>query len=91
MQTLSPTQQRRAALACASIFCFRMLGLFMVLPIFSLHARRFTDSTPTLIGVALGIYGLTQACLQIPFGMLSDRFGRKPMITIGLIILARGA
>ncbi len=83
--------ERRATFSLAAIFAFRMLGLFMILPIFALYAHHYTGATATLIGVALGIYGLTQACLQIPFGMLSDRVGRKPMITIGLLLFAVGS
>lgn len=83
--------ERRATLSLAMIFAFRMLGLFMILPVFALYARHLPGATATLIGVALGIYGLTQACLQIPFGMLSDKVGRKPMIVIGMLIFALGS
>jgi MFS family permease len=68
-----------------------MLGLFMVLPVLILSGETYTQSNVVLLGVALGIYGLTQACLQIPFGILSDRFGRKRLIIIGLIIFALGS
>ena len=67
-----------------------MLGLFMIMPVFALYGETLEGYTPALIGIAIGIYGLTQAALQIPFGMASDRFGRKPIITIGLIIFAIG-
>ncbi len=77
--------------AIAALFSFRMLGLFMLIPIFTLYANQLTAATPLLIGVALGSYGLSQGLLQIPFGMLSDRFGRKPIITIGLILFAAGS
>lgn len=70
---------------------FRMLGLFMVLPVFSVYARDLPDSTPLLIGFAISAYGLTQAILQIPFGMWSDRYGRKPLIAIGLVLFAAGS
>lgn len=83
--------ERRSALSLASIYSFRMLGLFMILPVFSLYAHGLKGVTPTLIGLALGIYGLTQAILQIPFGMLSDRVGRKPIITLGLLIFVVGS
>jgi MFS family permease len=83
--------ENRSVLALASIFAFRMLGLFMILPVFSVFAHHLSGSTPLLIGLALGIYGLTQAILQIPFGMLSDRIGRKPIITMGLVLFALGS
>ena len=83
--------ERRATLAISSIMGLRMLGLFLILPVFSLYAAELDHITPTLIGLAIGAYGLTQAILQIPFGLLSDRFGRKPMITFGLILFAIGS
>jgi len=83
--------EKRAGVSLAAIYAVRMLGLFMILPVFSLYADQFEHTTPVLAGLALGIYGLTQGVLQIPYGMLSDRFGRKPMITIGLIIFAIGS
>ena len=69
----------------------RMLGLFMLFPVMSVYASEYDYSTPFLIGVAIGIYGLTQALLQIPFGYLSDRFGRKPMLIVGLSIFFLGS
>ncbi|MFQ5469832.1 MAG: MFS transporter [Gammaproteobacteria bacterium] len=86
-------QERRSAFSLAAIFSFRMMGLFMILPVFSLYAESLegTHVTPLLIGLAIGIYGLTQALFQIPFGMLSDRYGRKPVITLGLLIFALGS
>ncbi len=84
-------QERTAALSLAGIFAFRMLGLFMILPIFALYAHDLIGATSTLVGMALGIYGLTQAALQIPFGMLSDRIGRKPVILIGLVLFILGS
>ena len=83
--------ERKSVSAIALIMCFRMLGLFMIFPVFTPYAQHLTHATPQLIGLALGIYGLTQACLQIPFGALSDRFGRKPIICLGLIIFAIGS
>lgn len=87
---MSPTE-RRAALSLASIMATRMLGLFMILPVFALYAQDLPDATPLLIGLAIGAYGLTQALLQIPFGMASDHFGRKRVITIGLLLFAAGS
>lgn len=75
----------------AAMFSFRMLGLFLLIPVFTIYATDIKNATPQLIGLALGGYGLTQGLLQIPFGMLSDRFGRKPMITIGLLFFALGS
>jgi MFS family permease len=83
--------EKKAAFSLASIYSLRMMGLFMILPVFALYAEDLEGMTPTLIGIAVGIYGLTQAALQIPFGMLSDRFGRKPIITAGLLIFAIGS
>lgn len=84
-------QERQAALALASLFMMRMFGVFLVLPVFALYAETLDGATPVLTGLAIGIYGLTQAALQIPFGMLSDRFGRKRIIVIGLLIFASGS
>ncbi|RMD78414.1 MAG: MFS transporter, partial [Gammaproteobacteria bacterium] len=83
--------ERRAALSLAAIYATRMLGLFMILPVFALYAEHLEGVTPTLVGLAIGVYGLTQAVLQIPFGMLSDRIGRKPVITGGLLVFAAGS
>ena len=84
-------QERQAAISLAMIYAFRMLGLFMILPVFALYAEHLPGATPFMMGLALGIYGLTQAVLQIPFGMWSDRIGRKPVILIGLLIFAVGS
>lgn len=83
--------ERSAVSSLGLIFSFRMLGLFMILPVFVTSADKMPGATLTLVGVALGIYGLTQALLQIPFGMLSDKIGRKPVIAMGLILFAAGA
>jgi len=83
--------ERRAGFSLALIYAFRMLGLFMILPVFALYEEQMPGATPFLMGLALGIYGLTQALLQIPFGMLSDRIGRKPVIFAGLVIFALGS
>lgn len=83
--------ERRAAVSLAGIFSLRMLGLFMILPVFALYTGELEGATPLMIGLALGAYGMTQALLQIPFGLLSDRFGRKPMIAIGLLLFALGS
>ncbi len=83
--------ERRASFSLAAIFGLRMLGLFMILPVLSLFAEEFADNTPLLTGFAISAYGLTQALFQIPFGLLSDRYGRKRIITIGLLIFALGS
>lgn len=75
----------------AAIFSFRMLGLFLLIPVFSIYATNLHGATPMLIGFALGGYGLTQGILQMPFGMLSDKFGRKPILTLGLILFVFGS
>lgn len=85
------SQERRAGASLALIYAFRMMGLFMILPVFALYAEDLPETTPLLTGLALGIYGLTQAVLQIPFGMLSDKIGRKPVIAMGLLIFAAGS
>jgi len=84
--------ERRASVNLAGIFALRMLGLFLVLPVFALEARRYPGGEdPVLLGLAMGIYGLTQGLLQLPFGMASDRFGRKRVIVLGLLIFALGS
>ncbi len=81
----------RAALSLSSIYALRMLGLFMILPVFALYATELEGVTPALAGLAIGIYGVTQALLQIPAGLLSDRIGRKPVIIGGLLVFAAGS
>ncbi|OGT88101.1 MAG: MFS transporter [Gammaproteobacteria bacterium RIFOXYA12_FULL_61_12] len=87
---LNPTEKRAAA-GLVAIFTFRMLGLFLILPVFALYAHHLTGSTPLMIGLAIGAFGLTQALLQIPVGTLSDRIGRKPVIITGLLLYALGS
>ncbi len=83
--------EKRAAFSLALVYALRMLGLFMILPVFSLHADDYTGASPVLIGLAIGIYGLTQGLFQLPFGFLSDRFGRKAVIVSGLLIFCVGS
>ncbi len=84
-------QEKTATVGLAGIYSLRMLGLFMFLPVFSLYApQQYLYATPFLIGLAVGVYGLGQAVLQIPFGLVSDRFGRKPVIYVGLLLFALG-
>jgi len=78
-------------MSLAGIYALRMLGLFLILPVFALYAEGLEGVTPLLVGLAVGAYGLTQAVLQIPAGMLSDRIGRKPVIVAGLLIFALGS
>ncbi|MDX1353392.1 MAG: MFS transporter, partial [Thiomicrorhabdus sp.] len=88
---MSPVE-RRAAFSIAGIFSTRMLGLFMIFPVFALFAEEeFTGITGLQIGIAMGIYGLTQAFLQIPYGMLSDKYGRKPLIISGMFVFMVGS
>jgi len=95
---LSPTNdpmtsaERRAGIGLASIFALRMLGLFLILPVFSIYAKDLPGGGDMgLVGFALGAYGLTQACLQIVYGTASDRFGRKPVIVFGLVLFVIGS
>ena len=88
---MSP-MELRAGFSLASLFGLRMLGLFLVLPVFAVHAPRLAGGDNlTLVGIALGAYGLSQSFLQLPFGMASDRFGRKPVIAFGLVVFALGS
>lgn len=88
---LPPPSQSRVISSLASLYILRMLGLFMVLPVLALAGDDYQTNSAFLLGIALGVYGLTQAALQIPFGLLSDRFGRKPLIFIGLLLFASGS
>ena len=83
--------ERQAVGSLAAVLALRLIGLFMILPVLALHADDFIGSTPFLIGMALGIYGLSQALLQVPFGAASDRWGRKPILVLGLVIFAVGS
>ncbi len=87
---MSPLE-RKSLFGLASLYAFRMIGLFMLLPVLSLYADQYSGSTIILVGFALGIYGLTQGLFQIPLGFLSDRFGRKPIIFIGMLIFFLGS
>lgn len=95
MHTSTPisftSPERRATVAIALLFALRMAGLFLIVPVFTLYANQLPDATPFLIGIALGGYGITQALLQIPFGLWSDRYGRKPIIALGFILFAAGS
>ena len=84
-------QEFRASAALAAVFSVRLLGLFMIYPVFAAYAGTLAGANPYLIGEALGIYGLTQGLLQIPFGLLSDRIGRKIMIVAGLVLFGIGS
>ncbi len=89
--TMTPLE-RRASTSLASLFALRVLGLFLVLPVFALEASRYPGGADAAqVGLAFGIYGLAQACLQIPFGLAADRWGRKPVIVFGLLLFALGS
>ena len=84
-------EERLSALSLATVFSIRLLGLFMIYPVFATYAGHLSGASAALTGLALGIYGLTQSLLQIPFGLMSDRIGRKTMIVAGLLIFAAGS
>ncbi|NMP31852.1 MFS transporter [Thalassotalea sp. M1531] len=83
--------EKKAAFSLATVFGLRMLGLFMILPVFAIYGPELAGFSPIWLGLAIGAYGLTQALLQIPMGILSDKFGRKPIILIGLVVFAIGS
>ena len=84
--------ERRSSFSLACIFALRMLGLFLVLPVFTLEAVKYPGGdNPAMVGLAMGMYGLTQAFLQLPLGMASDHFGRKRVIVLGLLVFAAGS
>ena len=83
--------ETRAASGLALVFAFRMRGMFMVLPVLATYGMDLAGATPALIGLAIGAYGLTQAIFQIPFGIISDRIGRRPVIYLGLVVFALGS
>ncbi len=89
--SLTPTE-RRASFALAGLFAARMLGLFLLLPVFAVAALSVSGGDdPARVGLALGMYGLTQACMQIPFGLASDRWGRRPVVLVGLFLFVLGS
>lgn len=90
-QSTLTSGERRAILALGSLYSFRMLGLFMVLPVLGVYAVDLPGATPEKLGIALGAYGLTQACLQLPLGWLSDRIGRLPIVIAGLCLFIAGS
>ena len=83
--------EKKAAFSLATVFGLRMLGLFMILPVFAIYGPELVGFSPIWLGLAIGAYGLTQALLQIPMGILSDKFGRKPIIMMGLVVFAIGS
>jgi len=90
--TNTPEQPNWPAVgALSGVFALRMLGIFMVFPVLAIWAADLPDATPALIGLALGVYGVTQAIFQVPMGLLSDRFGRRRIIVLGLFIFAIGS
>ena len=85
------SKEKKAAVSVAILISLRMYGLFLIMPVFSVYAKEMPGTSPLLIGLALGIYGLTQALLQIPLGLASDFFGRKKVLTIGLLLFITGS
>ena len=86
------SDEKRAGVSLAAVFALRMLGLFLILPVFAIYAKELPSGNDVaLVGLALGAYGLTQACLQIAYGAASDRFGRKPVIVFGLVVFVVGS
>ncbi|WP_369434076.1 MFS transporter [Psychromonas sp. MME1] len=83
--------EKRTALSLSLVFALRMLGLFMIMPVFAIYGQHLIGYSPIWVGIAIGAYGLTQALLQIPAGILSDKFGRRPIIFAGLLLFALGS
>ena len=83
--------EKKAAFSISLLIAIRMYGLFLIMPVFSVYAKTLPYSTPMLIAIALGVYGLTQAILQIPLGLASDFYGRKKILTIGLLVFIAGS
>ena len=90
MSKLSHTELK-TSLALSSVVGLRMFGLFLILPVFAAYAGRLPGATPVLVGLAIGIYGFGQMLLQVPMGWLSDRIGRRPTISFGLLVFAIGS
>lgn len=92
-QTQMLPEEWRASTSLAGVYALRMLGMFLVLPVLALYAAQLPDANDnkSLVGLAMGMYGLTQALLQLPLGMASDKFGRKKVIYFGLIVFAAGS
>lgn len=88
---MMPQNEIRTAISLSAVYMIRMLGLFMIIPVLPLYLDLLPNTTPLLIGMAIGVYGLTQAALQIPFGILSDKVGRKPVIIAGLLLFLLGS
>lgn len=91
MSTLPPIKEKSLIAALSGLYALRMLGLFLIYPVLAIYAAHMPHATPFLIGFAMGVYGLSQAILQIPFGILSDKFGRKPLIILGLLLFIAGS
>ena len=83
--------EKKASLSLATVFGMRMIGLFMILPVFAIYGVQLEGYSPIWLGLAIGAYGFTQALLQIPMGILSDKFGRKPVIVSGLVVFCIGS
>ena len=90
MSKMNPIE-KKSAFAIAFMIALRMYGLFLILPVFSIYASQIEGGTLFLIGMAIGVYGLTQALLQIPMGFLSDLWGRKKVIALGLTLFIFGS
>ena len=84
------TSEKKAIAGLGGIFALRMLGLFMIVPVFAVYGTQYAHATPFLIGLAIGIYGLGQAIFQIPMSFLADKYPRKPIIIAGLLVFALG-